>query len=150
MFLIRTLHQFEKDFFVALSTSVIKNSNIFQKNSVYPKNSYLHSFPLLTSTSLQNLSHRITRNRYRNCYTLNKKKFSSLTRNCNLATFRATETITNLTQCELFQEESDLLKAGLYFLIQPDKIRKSEIFIPLKRFIVHFLTILNPRKPKVR
>ena len=35
------------------------------------------------------------------------------------------ETITNLTQYELSQEESDLLKAGLYFSIQPDKIQKS-------------------------
>ena len=68
----------------------------------------------------------------------------------NLPMFTANETITNLTQHELSQGESDLLKASLYFSIQPDKIRKSEIFIPLKRFIVHFLTILNPRKPKVR
>ena len=55
MFLIKTLYQFVKDSFVAPSTSVIKNSNIFQKNSVYPKTFYLHSFLLLTSTSLQNL-----------------------------------------------------------------------------------------------
>ena len=41
----------------------------------------------------------------------------------------ANETITNLTQYELFQEESDLLKAGLYFSLQPDKIRKSEIYL---------------------
>ena len=34
---------------------------------------YLHSFLLLTSTSLQNLYHRITRNRSRNRNTLNKK-----------------------------------------------------------------------------
>ena len=31
-------------------------------------------------------------------------------------------------QYELSQEESDLLKAVLYFSVQPDKIRKSEIF----------------------
>ena len=55
MFLIKTLYQFVKDSFVAPSTSVIKNSNIFQKNSVYPKTFYLHSFLLLTSTYLQNL-----------------------------------------------------------------------------------------------
>ena len=45
---------------------------------------------------------------------------------CNLPIFTANKTITNLTQYELSQEESDLLKAGLYFSIQPDKIRKSE------------------------
>ena len=37
------------------------------------------------------------------------------------------ETIINLRQYELSQEESDLLKADLYFSIQPDKNRKSEI-----------------------
>ena len=51
-----------------------------------------------------------------------QKKLSSLTRDCNLPIFTANETITNLTQYELSQEESDLLKAGLYFSIQPDKI----------------------------
>ena len=51
----KDVYQFVKDSFVASSTSVIKNYNIFQKNSVYPKNFYLHSFLLLFSTSLQNL-----------------------------------------------------------------------------------------------
>ena len=51
-----------------------------------------------------------------------QQKFSSLTRDCNLPIFTANETITNLTQYELSHEESDLLKAGLYFSIQPDKI----------------------------
>ena len=55
-------------------------------------------------------------------YTQQKKLFS-LARDCNLPIFTANETITNLTQYELSQEESDLLKAGLYFLIQPDKIQ---------------------------
>ena len=39
--------------------------------------------------------------------------------------FTAKKTITNLRQYELSQEESDLLEAGLYFSIQPDKIQKS-------------------------
>ena len=46
----------------------------------------------------------------------------------NLPIFTANETITNLTQYELSQQESDLLKAGLYFSVQPDKIQKSQIF----------------------
>ena len=53
-----------------------------------------------------------------------QKKLSSLMRDCNLPIFTANETITNLTQYELSQEEFDLLKAGLYFSIQADKIRK--------------------------
>ena len=80
-----------------------------------------------------------------------QKKLSSLTRSCSLPIFTANETITNLTQYELSQEESDLLKAGLYFSIQLDKIRKSEIFrMPLKRFIPRLLTTLDLRKPKVQ
>ena len=41
---------------------------------------------------------------------------------CSLTIFTANETATNLTEYELSQEESDLLKAGLYCSIQPDKI----------------------------
>ena len=41
--------------------------------------------------------------------------------------FTVNETITNLVEYELSQEESDLRKAGLYFSIQPDRIPKSEI-----------------------
>ena len=36
-----------------------------------------------------------------------QKKLSSLTRNCSLPTFTSNETITNLTQYELFQKESN-------------------------------------------
>ena len=63
--------------------------------------------------------------------------------------FVANETITNITRYELSQEESDLLKAGLYLLVQPDKIRKYEILSPLKRLSVRFLANLNPRKSNV-
>ena len=79
-----------------------------------------------------------------------QKKLSSLTRDCNLPIFTANETITYLTQYELSQEQSDLLKAGLYFSIQPDEIRNSEIFTTFEKIIIHFLTTLNLRKPKVR
>ena len=56
------------------------------------------------------------------------KILSSLTRNCSLPTFTSSETITNLTQYQLTQKESNLFIAGLFFSIQPDIIRKSEIF----------------------
>ena len=55
MFLTKKLYQFIKDSFVAPPASAIKNSNIFQRNWVYLKIFYLHSFLLLISTSLQNL-----------------------------------------------------------------------------------------------
>ena len=50
---------------------------------------------------------------------------SLMTRDYNLPIYTVNETMTNLMQYELSQEESDLLKAGLYFSIQLDKIRKS-------------------------
>ena len=77
-----------------------------------------------------------------------QKKLSSLTRDCNLPIFTANETITNLTQYELSQEESDLLKAGLYFSIQPDKIRKSEIFTTFEKIHHSFLNNLESQETK--
>ena len=69
-------------------------------------------------------------------------------RDCNLPIFTANETITNLTQCELFQEQSDLLKAGLYFSIQPDKIRNSEIFTAFEKIYRSLLINLKSEEIK--
>ena len=77
-----------------------------------------------------------------------QKKLSSLTRDCNLPIFTANETITNLTQYELSQEESDLLKAGLYFSIQPDKIRKSKIFTTFEKIHCSVLNNLKSEETK--
>ena len=62
-----------------------------------------------------------------------QKKLSSLTTDCNLPAFTANETIISLLRYELLQEESDFLKAGLYFSIQPDKTRKSKIFTTFEK-----------------
>ena len=72
-----------------------------------------------------------------------QKKLPSLTNDCNLPIFTANETVTNLTQYELSQEESDLLKAGLYFSIQPDKIPKSKIFTTFEKIHRSFLNNLK-------
>ena len=72
-----------------------------------------------------------------------QKKLSSLTRDCNVPIFTVNETITNLMQYELSQEEYDLLKAGLYFSIHPDKIRKSEIVTTFEKIHHSFLNNLN-------
>ena len=77
-----------------------------------------------------------------------QKKLSSPTKDCNLPIFTANETITNLTQYELSQEESDLLKAGLYFTIQPDKIRKSEIFTTFEKIHRSLLNNLKSEETK--
>ena len=77
-----------------------------------------------------------------------QKKLSLLTRDCNLPIFTADETITNLTRYELSPEESDLLKAGLYFSVQPDKIRKSEIFTTFEKIHCLFLNNLKSEETK--
>ena len=76
------------------------------------------------------------------------EKLSSLARNCSLTTFTSNETITNLTQYELFQEELDLLKAGLYFYIPPDKIWKSEIFTTFEKIYRTFINNLKSEETK--
>ena len=77
-----------------------------------------------------------------------QEKLSSLTRDCNLPIFTASETITNLTKYELTQKESDLLQAGLYFSIQPDKISKSEIFATFEKIHHSFLNNLKFEETK--
>ena len=51
-------------------------------------------------------------------------------------------------QYELFQEESNLLKAGLYFSVQPDKIRKSEIFTTVEKTHRSFINNLKSKETK--
>ena len=77
-----------------------------------------------------------------------QKKLSLLTRDCSLPIFTANKSITNLMQYEPSQEESDLLKAGLYFSIQPDKIRKSKIFSTFEKIHRSFINNLKSEKTK--
>ena len=140
MFLIKMLYQFVKESFVAPSTSITKNSNIFKKNSVYQKTFYLHSFLLLTSTSLQNLSHRITRNRCRNCYKLNKKSYLHWR---GIAIYLSSL----LTKLLLISHNMNYPRKNLIYLKQvyifqsnQIKFEKPKSSLPLKRFIVRFLT----------
>ena len=77
-----------------------------------------------------------------------QKKLSSRTRDCNFSIFTADEAITNLTQYKLSQEKSDLLKVGLYFSIQPHKIRKSKIFTTFEKIHRSFLNNLKSEETK--
>ena len=51
-------------------------------------------------------------------------------------------------QYELSHEESDLLKAGLYFSIQPDKIRKFEIFTTFEKIYCSFFNNFRSEETK--
>ena len=64
------------------------------------------------------------------------KNLSSLTRDYNLPIFTANETITNLTQYESSQEESDLFKAGFYFSIQPFTPYQKKTLETLQRVLL--------------
>ena len=66
----------------------------------------------------------------------------------SIAIFTANEIITNLTQYQLSQIESDLFKAGLYFSIQPDKIWKSEIFTTFEKIHRSFLNNFKSEETK--
>ena len=69
-------------------------------------------------------------------------------RDCNLPIFTANKTITNLTQYELSEEESDLLKAGLYFSIQQDKNPILEIFTTFEK--IHRLFLNNLKSEGIK
>ena len=71
-----------------------------------------------------------------------------MTRDCNLPIFTVNEIITDLMQYELSQEESDLLKAGVYFSIQPNKIPKSKIFTAFEKIHHSFLNNLKYQETK--
>ena len=125
MFLIKTLYQFVKDSLIAIDKRNKELQYLSKELSICVN--FLST--QLSTIDFYILTNSITsynkKSPQKSLYT-QQKKLSSLRRDCNLPIFTANETITNLTQYELSQEESDLLKAGLYFSIQPDKIRKSE------------------------
>ena len=71
------------------------------------------------------------------------KNFPSFIRGYSLPIFKANETITNFTQYELSQEETNLFKVGLYFSIQPDKVQKSELFTTFQKIHRSFINNLT-------
>ena len=150
IFLIKTLYQFVKDSFIAPPASVTKNPNIFQKNSVNPQIFYLLSFLLLTSTSLQNLYHRITKKCCRNRYTLNKKSYIHCKVIATYLYLQLTKLL--LISCNMNYPRKNLIYLKNVYTFQSNQIKfeNPKPLLLLKRFIVHFLTTLNPRKPKVR
>ena len=108
-----------------LGSANSKRNKELQHISKEPSQSKTFLYKQLYTTDLYILNRFITSHNKKSLQKLlntQQKKLSSLTRNCSLSTFTSNETITNLTKYELSQEESDLLKAVLYFSIQPDKI----------------------------
>ena len=142
------LYQFVKDSFVASSTSVIKNSNIFQMNSVYPKtlSTQLSAIDFYIITKPITLYNKKS---LQKSLCTQQKKLSSLMRDCNLPIFTANETIINRNM-NYPRKNLNYLKQVYTFQSNQIKFENPKSSLPLKRFIVHFLTTLNLRKPKVR
>ena len=81
---------------------------------------------------------------------LPQKKLFSLTRDCNLP-------ISQLTKLLLISRNMNYPRKNLIYLKRVYTFQSNQITLenpkfslPFKRFIVHFLTALNPRKPQVR
>ena len=148
MFQIKVLYQYVKDSLAVPSINTIKNFQHASKELSQSKNFLSKQ---LSTNDFYILNRSVTSHNKKSLQkSLNtqQKKLFSLTRNCSLPTFTSNETITNLTQYELSQEESDLLKAGLYFFIQPNKIRKSEIFTTFKKIHRSFINSLKSEETK--
>ena len=128
-----------------------KELNMFQKNLVNPGQSETFLSKQLSTTDFYILSKSMTSHNKKSLQkSLNtqQKNLSSLTRSCSLPTFTANEVITKLAQNKLSQEEYDLLKAGLYFSIQLDKIQKRKIFTIFEKIDCSFINNLKPEETK--
>ena len=105
MFQIRKPYQFVKGSFIAPSISIIETFNMFQKNSVYPKNSSKQlsttDFYIFTKSIISHNKKSLQKSLH-----TQQKKLSSLTRDCSLPISTASKTITSLTQYQLSQEET--------------------------------------------
>ena len=74
----------------------------------------------------------------------------TLTRDCNWPIFTANETITNSRDMNYPRMNLIYLKRVYTFQSNQITFENPKFSLPSKRFIVHFLTALNTRKPKVR
>ena len=145
----KMLHKFVKDTFVLPSINVIKNFNMYQKNSVYLKPFHLNSFLLLTSTSITNITSH-NQNSLKNSLNNQREKLSSLTR--MEAYLHSMLTKPLLTSNNMNYLRNNLIYLNQVYTFQYNQIKfeNPECSLPLKRFIVLLLTTLNPRKLKFR
>ena len=79
-----------------------------------------------------------------------QKKLSSLTRDCNLPNSQLTKLLLVSRNMNYPRKNLIYLKQVYTFQSNQIKFENPKSSLPLKKFTVHFLTTLNPRKPKVR
>ena len=109
-----------------------------QKNSVYPKTFYLNRFLVLTS--LQNLYDHITRNRCRNRYTPNKKSYLHWRGTATYLYSQLTKLLLISRNMNYSRKNVIYLKQVYIFQSNQIKLKNPKSSLPLKRFIVRFLT----------
>ena len=122
-----------------------------KKESVCPKTFYLRQLSTIDFYILtKSITSHNKKSLQKSLYT-QQKKLSSLKGNCSLPIFRAN------TQLLLTSRNMDYHRKNLIYLKQVYTFQSSQIkfenlksSLPLKRFVVRLLTILNSRKPKVR
>ena len=168
-----------KQFGVCLKFLIFKLPNVYNKDALSIRNRLLHSAINKCNNRLQYLSKELSLSKnllskqlstidfyiltksiilhnkkslQKSFYT-QQKKLSSLTRDCNFSIFIYSQ----LTKLLLISHDMNYPRKNLLYLKQVYTFQSNQIkfenlksSLPLKRFIVHFLTTLNPRKPKVR
>ena len=86
------------------------------------------------------------------CVKIQEKKLKNLTKHTSLQCLNPNKTITNLTNYNLTQEETELLKNGLFFSIAPPFLKKSDVFTSFEN-IHRFLSknlIDEANKPQLK
>ena len=150
MFLIKMLYQFVKGSF---NSAINKRNKEHQHLSKELSLSENFSSTQLSTIDFNILTKSITlynKKLLQKLLHTQQKKLSSLMRDCNLRISTANETITNLTQYDYPRKNLIYLKQVYTFQSNQIKVKNPKSSLPLKRFIVRFLTTLNLRKPKVR
>ena len=134
MFLTKTLYQFVKDSFLAPSTSVIKELQHLSRELSLSVN--------VLSTQLSTIDFYI---------------FTKSITSYNKKSLQKTYLYSQLTKLLIISRNMNYPRKNLIYLKQVYTFQSNQIkfenlksSLPLKRFTVHFLTTLNPRKPKVR
>ena len=86
----------------------------------------------------------------RNCYTLTKKRYLHWR---GIATYLYSQpTKLLLISCNMNYPRKNLIYLKQVYTFQSNQIKFENLksSLPLKRFIIHFLTTLNPMKAKIR
>ena len=138
------LHQFLKDSFVA---PAIRNKELQHAQQVLQSELSLSENTIdfyIINKSITSYNKELLQK----LLNTQQKKLSSLRRSFSLPTFTVNKTIAKLTQYKLSAKESDLLKANLYFSIQLDKIRKSEISSNFEKIHRSFINNLKSKEIK--